>query len=157
MNDTTSQEPRGGCDVCGRPRQTAPDHECKQCERPCKIDEYRRSQPDAADVKLTLTELGIDRRFYDCLPPGLVRRLSRPEARRTIPSSAKVAAWHVLNDRSPVGKHKLFALVDAVACLLVHGGPDSSLETARYAFQTVVPPAAALVAVRTLLGNDKAP
>lgn len=32
------------CDVCGKPRWTAPDHECKQCEEHCKLNDYRRRE-----------------------------------------------------------------------------------------------------------------
>lgn len=74
-----------------------------------------------------------------------------------IPSSAKVAAYHVINTQNrTVGEHKLFALVDAVACLLAHGGPDGGPETARRAFETVVPPAVALAAMRALLQDELA-
>lgn len=82
--------------------------------------------------------------------------MSRPEAGRAIPSSARVAAWHVLNDGSPVGERRLFALVDAVVSLLDQGGRSGSLETARCALETVASPAVALAAVRVLVEDDQA-
>jgi len=69
-----------------------------------------------------------------------------------IPSAAKLVAYHLLNDECLVAERSLFALVGAVACLLAH---DGSEETARLAFETVVRPAVALAAVRTLLGEDR--
>lgn len=71
-------------------------------------------------------------------------------------SSAKVAAWHLLNDGSRVGERRLFALVDAVASLLDKGRGNVGLETARCALETVVPPAVALAVVRVLIGDDGA-
>lgn len=73
-----------------------------------------------------------------------------------IPSSAKVAAYHLINDECLIGERELFALVDAVACLLAHSGPDGGPETARCALETVVPPTVALTAVRALLQDELA-
>jgi len=73
-----------------------------------------------------------------------------------IPSSAKVAAWRLLIADTRLSERKLFALVDAVACVLAHGGPDGGTETARCAFETVVPPVVALAAVRALLQDELA-
>jgi hypothetical protein len=73
-----------------------------------------------------------------------------------IPSSARVAAWQLVSAASPIGERRLFALVDAVASLLEQGGPHAGLETARCAFEIVVPPAAALAAVRALVEDDLA-
>lgn len=73
-------------------------------------------------------------------------------AEKIIPSSAKVAAWHLINcENSTIGERKLFALVDAVACLLAHGGRYRSQETARLALETVVGSAVALAATRCLV------
>jgi hypothetical protein len=71
-------------------------------------------------------------------------------------SANKVRAWHLLNDASPVGEHKLFALVDAVAALLDQAEHHVALETARRAFETVVEPRVALAAVRALVADDQA-
>lgn len=66
-----------------------------------------------------------------------------------IPSSAKVAAYHLINcENNAVGERKLFALVDAVACVLAH---DGAQETGRLAFETVAGSAVALAAVRALV------
>ena len=79
-------------------------------------------------------------------PPGA--RL--PE---TVPSSAKIAAWHLLDgENRTVSERKLFALVDAAVSVLTHGGRE---ETARLAFETVVRPAVALAAVRILTGEER--
>lgn len=74
----------------------------------------------------------------------------------TIPSAAKVSAYHLINDECLIGERELFALVYAVACVLAHDGPDGGTETARCAFETVVPPVVALAAVRALLQDELA-
>ena len=71
----------------------------------------------------------------------------------TVPSSAKIAAWHLLDgENRTVSERKLFALVDAVVSVLTHGGRE---ETARLAFEIVVGPAVALAAVRILTGEER--
>jgi hypothetical protein len=71
---------------------------------------------------------------------------------RIIPSSAKLEAFDMLNaETSTVPERKLFALVDAVACVLAHGGRYGSEETARLALESVAGSAVALAAVRTLV------
>jgi len=75
-------------------------------------------------------------------------------AEGAIPSAAKLVAYHLLNDECLVAERSLFALVGAVACLLAHNGTDGGTETARCAFETVVPPAVALAAVRALLQDE---
>jgi len=80
-------------------------------------------------------------------------------AGRAIRSAAKIAAWQLVNAESPVPERRLFALVDAVACLLAHGGCDGGRyvreETARLALETTVGSAAALAAVHTLVEVDR--
>jgi len=72
----------------------------------------------------------------------------------TVPSAAKVVAYNLINtENRTVGESKLFALVDAVACVLAHEGRE---ETARLAFESVVGSAVALAAVRVLTENDRA-
>ena len=41
-DDQVVNELPASCDVCGRPTQTAPDHDCKQCAAHCAIAAYRR-------------------------------------------------------------------------------------------------------------------
>ena len=73
-------------------------------------------------------------------------------AGRSIPTSARLTAYDLLNAANrTVAERKLYALVDAVACLLAHDGPHASQETARLALESVVGSAVALAAVRTLL------
>lgn len=72
-----------------------------------------------------------------------------------IPSSARVIAYHLLNEENrTVGERRLFALVDAVACVLAHDGRYGSEETARLALETVVEREIALAAVRALAAGD---
>ncbi len=77
-------------------------------------------------------------------------------AGRTIPSVAKLRAYDLLNTETKVAERQLFALVDAVACVLAHGGHYGSEETARLALESVVGSAVALAAVRALL-DDRQP
>jgi len=66
-----------------------------------------------------------------------------------------VAAYHLINcENATIGERKLFALVDAVACVLAQDGRHGSKETARLALEIVVGSAVALAAVRTLV-NDR--
>lgn len=69
-------------------------------------------------------------------------------AELAIQSSAKVLAYDLINrENGTIGERKLFALVDAVACVLAHEGRE---ETARLALESVVGSTVALAAVRTL-------
>lgn len=68
-----------------------------------------------------------------------------------IPSSARIAAYELLTAETTTAERKLFALVDAVACVLAHGKRSHSEQTARLALETVVGPAVALAAVRALV------
>ncbi len=74
---------------------------------------------------------------------------------RTIASSAKLAAYDLINaENRTVTERKLFALVDAVACVLAHNGRYGSEETARLALEIVVGSTVALAAVRALTGDE---
>lgn len=64
-----------------------------------------------------------------------------------------MVAYHLINDESLVDERSLFALVNAVACVLAHQGRT---ETARLALEAVVPPVVALAAVRALLQDEQA-
>jgi hypothetical protein len=70
--------------------------------------------------------------------------------RRTIRSSARLVAFDVLNAVTTVAERNLFALVDAAALLLIHGG---SQESARLCLEVVTTPAIAGDVVR-LLADD---
>ena len=73
---------------------------------------------------------------------------------RAVPSSAKVAAWHLIDaENRTVSERKLFALVDAAACILDH--ERNGQETARLVLETAAGPAVALAALRTLTGEDR--
>jgi len=112
---------------------------------------HRDAKPASADDANELS-LILD---GDYGPPRANDRFPEPEspAVRSIPSSAKVAAWDLLDrENKRVGERKLFGLVDAVVCVLAHGGRE---ETARLAFETVVGPGIALAAVRILTGEDR--
>ncbi len=77
---------------------------------------------------------------------------------RTIASSAKLAAYDLLNaENRTVTEPKLFALVDAVACVLAHDGRYGSEETARLALEIVVGSKVALAAVRALIEDGNSP
>ncbi len=73
----------------------------------------------------------------------------------TIPSSAKLTAFDLLNVEVSTGERRLFALVDAASCVLAHNGRYGGEETARLAFETVVSPAVALAAVRVLTSGPE--
>jgi hypothetical protein len=68
----------------------------------------------------------------------------------TIPSSAKLTVFDLLNAESTLAERKLFALVDCVSCVLAHGGRYGSEETARLGLESVVSATIALAAVRVL-------
>ena len=84
-------------------------------------------------------------------------RDTRPDtAERAITSSARVAAWNRINtEPGTVSERKLFALVDAAACVLDHGHRYGGQETARLMLEVVVRPGVALACVRILTGEDR--
>ena len=85
-------------------------------------------------------------------------RLPEPScrARRTVPSSAKVAAYDLINGENRiVGERKPFALVDAAACVLDHGHRYGGQEAARLVLEVVAAPAIALAALRALQGDSR--
>lgn len=99
--------------------------------------------------------------------PSLIDRLETLEGRavrdffaadydraaREIPSKAKLTAYDLLNAETTVPERKLFALVDAVSCVLAHNGRYGGEETARLALETVTGSSVALAAVRALVGD----
>jgi hypothetical protein len=67
--------------------------------------------------------------------------------RRSIRSSARLVAFDVLNDATAVAGRNLFALIDAAASLLIHGG---GAESARLCLEVVTTPDIAGDVVRVL-------
>jgi hypothetical protein len=67
---------------------------------------------------------------------------------RTIHSSARLVAFDVINAATTgIAERKLFALIDAAASLLIHGGGE---ESARLCLEVVTTPAVAGSVVRAL-------
>jgi hypothetical protein len=66
---------------------------------------------------------------------------------RKIRSSARLVAFDVLNDATAVDERNLFALVDAAASVLLHGGSE---ESARLCLEVVTTPTVAGDVVRVL-------
>jgi hypothetical protein len=93
----------------------------------------------------------------DCGGEPLIDKLERLEGPagfrppREVRSAAKVLAFNVLNAETTVAERRLFALVDAVACLLAYGGCYGGEETARLALESVVGSPAAAAAARVLV------
>ncbi|PZS35010.1 MAG: hypothetical protein DLM59_03695 [Pseudonocardiales bacterium] len=73
---------------------------------------------------------------------------------RAIPSSAKLAAFDLINADTSTGERRLFALIDAACCVLTHSNHYGGQETARLALETVVHPAVAREAVRILTADS---
>jgi len=73
--------------------------------------------------------------------------------RPVIPSSAKVVAYHLLNADTSTGERRLFALIDAVCCVLVHNNHYGQ-ETARLALEAVAHAAVARKAIRILTADS---
>jgi hypothetical protein len=67
-----------------------------------------------------------------------------------VTSAARLVAFDLLNDASPITERRLAAVVDGAACLLTHGGHR---ESARLLLETVAPQVAGR-ALHTLLGDD---
>ncbi len=78
-----------------------------------------------------------------------------PTCFAAIPTSAKVAAYNLLNAGTRVTERKLFALVDAASCVLDHGQRYGGQETTRLALEAVAPQAIALAALRALEGQPR--
>jgi hypothetical protein len=85
---------------------------------------------------------------YDPARGGLPRLTRR--SGRTIRSSARLVAFDVLNAATTIAERNLFALVDAAASLLLHGGGQ---ESARLCLEVVTTPDVAGDVVR-LLADD---
>lgn len=104
-------------------------------------------KPENLDGPVTCDFLAGECGLSQADDPGTSSR-----ARHGIPSASRAAAYHLIDrENRTVGERKLFALVDAVACVLAHGERSGSRETARLAFETVVGSAVALAAVRVLV------
>ncbi|MBA3338918.1 MAG: hypothetical protein H0T54_04075 [Geodermatophilaceae bacterium] len=86
-------------------------------------------------------------------PPGDRSPEATCRIERTVPTSAKVIAYNLLNAGTRVTERKLFALVDAASCVLDHGQRYGGQETTRLALEAVAPQAIALAALRALEGH----
>ncbi|PZS37056.1 MAG: hypothetical protein DLM59_00010 [Pseudonocardiales bacterium] len=83
-------------------------------------------------------------------PSGDRCREGRRHGRCAIPSAAKLMAFEMLDADTSTGERRLFAMVDAVCCVLAHNGRYGGEETARLVLETVVHPTVAKAAVRLL-------